>query len=52
MIERWRAWSAELPEAGTTSFALFQLPAMPGVPPQLAEPADAVGALRVDRGRR
>jgi FAD/FMN-containing dehydrogenase len=37
VIERWRAWSAELPEAGTTSFALFQLPAMPDVPPVLAE---------------
>ncbi len=37
VIERWRAWSADLPELATTSFALFQLPAMPGVPPQLAE---------------
>jgi FAD/FMN-containing dehydrogenase len=37
VINRWRRWSAELPEAATTSFALFQLPAMPGVPPQLAE---------------
>ncbi len=37
VIERWRHWSAELPELATTSFALFQLPAMPGVPPQLAE---------------
>jgi hypothetical protein len=37
VIDRWRSWSAELPEAATTSFALFQLPAMPGVPPQLAE---------------
>ncbi len=36
VIERWRAWSAELPEAATTSFALFRLPPMPGVPPQLA----------------
>ena len=36
VIDRWRAWSAELPEAATTSFALFQLPDMPGVPPQLA----------------
>jgi FAD/FMN-containing dehydrogenase len=36
VIERWRAWCADLPELGTTSFALFQLPAMPGVPPQLA----------------
>jgi FAD/FMN-containing dehydrogenase len=37
VIERWRAWSDELPEAATTSFALFQLPAMPDVPPVLAE---------------
>ena len=36
VIEAWRAWSAELPEEGTTSFALFQLPAMEGVPPMLA----------------
>ena len=37
VIDRWRAWCADLPELGTTSFALFRLPAMPGVPPQLAE---------------
>jgi hypothetical protein len=36
VIEQWRAWSADLPELGTTSFALFQLPDMPGVPPVLA----------------
>ena len=36
VIEKWRAWSDDLPELGTTSFALFQLPDMPGVPPQLA----------------
>ena len=36
VIEAWRAWSADLPEAGTTSFALFQLPDMEGVPPMLA----------------
>jgi FAD/FMN-containing dehydrogenase len=36
VIDRWRAWSEKLPEQGTTSFALFQLPEMPGVPPQLA----------------
>ena len=36
VIEQWRAWSDDLPELGTTSFALFQLPDMPGVPPQLA----------------
>lgn len=37
VIERWRHWSADLPQLATTSFALFQLPAMPGVPPQLAD---------------
>ena len=36
VIEQWRAWSDDLPELGTTSFALFQLPDMPGVPPKLA----------------
>ena len=33
VIERWLHWSDDLPELATTSFALFQLPAMPGVPP-------------------
>jgi hypothetical protein len=37
VIERWREWSAELPEAGTTSFALFRLPAGPDTPPPLAD---------------
>jgi FAD/FMN-containing dehydrogenase len=36
VIEAWRAWSDELPEEGTTSFALFRLPEMEGVPPMLA----------------
>jgi len=36
VIDQWRAWSDDLPVLGTTSFALFQLPEMPGVPPQLA----------------
>ncbi|HRD63797.1 MAG TPA: FAD-binding oxidoreductase, partial [Nocardioides sp.] len=36
VIARWRDWSARLPEEATTSFALFQLPAMPGVPEPLA----------------
>jgi len=36
VIAHWRSWSERLPEQGTTSFALFQLPDMPGVPPQLA----------------
>ena len=36
VIGRWRDWSAGLPEQATTSFALFQLPALPEVPPPLA----------------
>ena len=36
VIARWRDWSPKLPEQATTSFALFQLPAMPGVPEPLA----------------
>lgn len=36
VIGRWREWSAELSELGTTSFAIFQLPALPEVPPPLA----------------
>jgi hypothetical protein len=36
VIERWRGWSAALPEAATTSFVLFRLPPIPGVPPVLA----------------
>ena len=36
VIERWRDWSEKLPEQATTSFVLFQLPDMPGVPPALA----------------
>ena len=36
VIERWRDWSENLPEQATTSFVLFQLPDMPGVPPALA----------------
>ncbi|HEX6887576.1 MAG TPA: FAD-binding protein, partial [Candidatus Nanopelagicales bacterium] len=36
VIEQWRDWSAALPEEGTTSFALFQMPDLPEVPPQLA----------------
>ena len=36
VIDVWRAWIADLPEAATTSFGLFQLPEMPGVPPMLA----------------
>ena len=37
VVARWREWSATLPELATTSFALFRLPDMPGVPPVLAE---------------
>ncbi|KRF36972.1 FAD-binding oxidoreductase [Nocardioides sp. Soil805] len=36
VIERWLHWSDDLPELGTTSIALFQLPDMEGVPPMLA----------------
>jgi len=36
VITHWRTWSESLPEQATTSFALFQLPEMPGVPPELA----------------
>ena len=36
VLERWRTWSATLPEAATTSFALFQLPAQDGIPEPLA----------------
>ena len=32
VIAAWQDWSAELPYAGTTSFAIFQMPDMPGVP--------------------
>jgi hypothetical protein len=36
VIGHWRDWSAALPEQATTSFALFQLPELPEVPPPLA----------------
>ncbi|MEU4287322.1 FAD-binding oxidoreductase [Kribbella sp. NPDC026596] len=36
VIDRWRQWSASLPEQATTSFVLFQLPDAPGIPPALA----------------
>ncbi len=32
----WRGWSADLPDAATTSIAFNRLPAMPGVPEPLA----------------
>ncbi len=36
VIERWLHWSDGLPELGTTSIALFQMPTLPEVPPMLA----------------
>lgn len=36
VIETWRTWSEQLPEQATTSFALLQLPPLPGVPEPLA----------------
>jgi FAD/FMN-containing dehydrogenase len=36
VIEAWRSWSAQLPELGTTSFVLLQLPPLPMIPPPLA----------------
>jgi hypothetical protein len=36
VLHAWRAFAADLPEAGTTSAALVQLPPLPGVPPPLA----------------
>ncbi len=37
VIERWLHWSEDLPELATTSIALFQMPSMEGVPPELAD---------------
>ena len=36
VIRYWRSWADELPEQGTTSFAFFQLPELPEIPPPLA----------------
>jgi hypothetical protein len=36
VVDRWRDWSAQLPEQATTSFVLFQLPPLDVVPPPLA----------------
>jgi FAD binding domain-containing protein len=36
VVDRWREWADALPEQGTTSFVLFQLPPLPEVPPPLA----------------
>jgi UDP-N-acetylenolpyruvoylglucosamine reductase len=37
VVAAWRRWSEELPEEGTTSFAVFQLPADPAVPEVLQD---------------
>jgi FAD/FMN-containing dehydrogenase len=36
VIDRWRSWSASLPEQATTSFVILQLPDGPEFPPFLA----------------
>jgi hypothetical protein len=36
VVDRWRSWADALTEQGTTSFAIFQLPPLPEVPPPLA----------------
>jgi hypothetical protein len=36
VIDRWRSWSAALPEQATTSFVILQLPDGPEFPPFLA----------------
>jgi FAD/FMN-containing dehydrogenase len=36
VIAAWQDWSAELPFAGTTSIAIFQMPVMEGVPEPIA----------------
>jgi FAD binding domain len=36
VIDRWRTWADTLPEQATTSFALFNLPPLPEIPPPLA----------------
>ncbi|TFV67465.1 UNVERIFIED_ORG: FAD-binding oxidoreductase [Bacillus sp. AZ43] len=36
VVARWREWADALPEQGTTSFALFQLPPLPEIPAPLA----------------
>jgi hypothetical protein len=36
VIDRWRGWADELPELGTTSFVIFQLPPLPDIPAPLA----------------
>lgn len=36
VVRTWAQWSQLLPDEGTTSIAVMRLPAMPGVPPELA----------------
>ncbi|WP_409328983.1 FAD-binding oxidoreductase [Trujillonella humicola] len=36
VVDHWRGWADALPEEGTTSFVIFQLPPLPDVPPPLA----------------
>jgi hypothetical protein len=36
VIDRWRTWADALPGQATTSFAIFQLPPLPEIPPPLA----------------
>jgi hypothetical protein len=36
VVDRWRGWADDLPELGTTSFVLFQLPQLAEIPPPLA----------------
>ena len=50
VIDRWRGWADALPEQGTTSFVIFQLPPMPEVPPPLAGRMTPGHPVRVDRG--
>lgn len=37
VVRTWAAWSRLLPDQGTTSIAVMRLPALPGVPPMLAD---------------
>lgn len=37
VVRTWAAWSRLLPDEGTTSIAVMRLPALPGIPPMLAD---------------
>lgn len=37
VVSAWKTWSAALPEQASTSIAIMRLPAMPAVPPPLAD---------------